>query len=154
MVLYLISVHKSEVIGLLKTRFKNLFVRQIAIKSPGRPKLSQNITVEIKGLARAHPKWSLQTLARAAGVSKTSVYNVLNKRWGLLPTCSKRRLKRKYGRLRSPDGPEWAFANALRGRGRGFPWTTQAKRARTSLRRAGGAGVKCGEATPFMIVTE
>ena len=80
MVLYLISVHKSEVIGLLKIKFKNLFVRQIAIKSPGRPKLSQSITAEIKSLALAHPKWSLQTLARAVGVSKTSVYNVLNKR--------------------------------------------------------------------------
>ena len=42
--------------------------------------ISQNITVEIKSLALAHPKWSLQTLARAVGVSKTSVYNVLNKR--------------------------------------------------------------------------
>ena len=64
----------------MKKRFKNLFVRQIGIKSPGRPKLSQNITTEIKNLARDHPKWSLQALARAVGVSKTSVYNVLNKR--------------------------------------------------------------------------
>ncbi|RDG21702.1 helix-turn-helix domain-containing protein [Lacticaseibacillus paracasei] len=64
----------------MKTKFKNLFVRQIAIKSPGRPKLSQNITAEIKSLALTHPKWSLQTLARAVGVSKTSVYNALNKR--------------------------------------------------------------------------
>ncbi|EPC50371.1 hypothetical protein Lpp70_11567 [Lacticaseibacillus paracasei subsp. paracasei Lpp70] len=64
----------------MKNKFKNLFVRQIGIKSPGRPKLSQNITTEIKNLAKAHPKWSLQTLARVVGVSKTSVYNLLSKR--------------------------------------------------------------------------
>jgi hypothetical protein len=54
--------------------------KQIAIKSPGRPKLPGKITDEIINLSRRYPDWSVRTIAKAVGVSKSSVFNVLKQR--------------------------------------------------------------------------